>query len=64
MRGMQERLREFGGAMNVECDGSGTCILVSIPVPKHVGSTDVKAALKTAMRAGTLSATAKPRILG
>jgi len=33
MRGTQERLREFDGAMNVEPDGSGTCILVSIPVP-------------------------------
>ena len=62
VRGMQERLREFGGAMNIESDGSGTCILVSIPVPKQAGSTDVKP-LQTVMRLGTLSATAKPRIL-
>ena len=63
VRGMQERMREFGGAMNIESDGSGTCILVSIPVPKRVGSTDVKP-LKTAMRAGTLSASAKPHLIG
>ena len=38
MRGIQERLREFGGAMTIESDGSGTSVLVSVPVPKHVGS--------------------------
>ena len=42
VRGMQDRLREFGGAMDIESNGSGIYILASIPAPKRVGSTDVK----------------------
>jgi signal transduction histidine kinase len=38
IRGMQERLRQFGGAVTIESDDSGTSVLASIPVPKHVGS--------------------------
>ena len=38
VRGMRERLREFGGALNIESDGSGTRVLITIPVPKLAGS--------------------------
>ena len=41
VRGMQERLHEFGGAMSIESNGSGTCVLVSIPVPRQADSTDM-----------------------
>jgi len=37
---MQERLRQFGGEMYVESNGSGTSVLTSIPVPKEVRSAD------------------------
>jgi signal transduction histidine kinase len=40
-RGMQERLRQFGGAMTIESDGSGTCVIANIPVPNEVRSTNV-----------------------
>jgi PAS domain S-box-containing protein len=62
VRGMQERLRQFRGTLKIESDGSGTRVLVTIPIPKKVGSTDVKP-LQTAMQASTLSATAKPASL-
>jgi two-component system, NarL family, sensor kinase len=34
IRGMQERLRQFGGTMNIESGRSGTRISVTIPIPK------------------------------
>jgi PAS domain S-box-containing protein len=40
IRGMQERLRQFGGEMSVESNGSGTSVIVSIPLPKEVRSED------------------------
>ena len=44
-RGMQERLRQFGGAMTIESDGSGTCVIANIPVPNEVRSTNVARAV-------------------
>ena len=35
IRGMQERLRQFGGEMNIESNGSVTSVIVSMPVPKE-----------------------------
>jgi two-component system, NarL family, sensor kinase len=40
IRGMQERLRQFGGELSVESNGSGTSVIVSIPVPKEVPATE------------------------
>ncbi len=34
IRGMQERLRQFEGTMNIESGSSGTRIFVTIPIPK------------------------------
>ena len=34
IRGMQERLRQFEGTMNIESGSSGTHIFVTIPIPK------------------------------
>ncbi len=34
IRGIQERLHQFKGQMNIESDNSGTRILVSIPIPR------------------------------
>jgi two-component system, NarL family, sensor kinase len=36
IRGMQERLRQFGGTMTIESSGSGTRVFASIPLPKEV----------------------------
>ncbi len=36
IRGMRERLREFGGQMQIESSAAGTRIFVSIPLPKAV----------------------------
>jgi PAS domain S-box-containing protein len=44
MRGIQERLRQFGGTATIESDGSGTSVLASVPVPKPVVPVSVKAA--------------------
>ena len=40
-RGMQERLRQFGGAMTIESDGSGTSVAANIPVPNEVRSVNI-----------------------
>ena len=40
IRGMQERLRQFGGDMSIESNGSGTRVVARIPIPKEVRSTD------------------------
>jgi signal transduction histidine kinase len=32
IRGMRERVRQFSGDMSIESDGSGTCVLVTLPV--------------------------------
>ena len=42
IRGMQERLRQFGGVMTVESDGSGTSVSVSIPLPKEIHATEAE----------------------
>jgi signal transduction histidine kinase len=42
MRGMQERLRHFSGVMTIRSNRAGTGILVTIPIPKTVRSTDAK----------------------
>ena len=39
IRGMQERLRQFRGAMKIESNGSGTSVIATIPVVKEVGAT-------------------------
>jgi PAS domain S-box-containing protein len=40
VRGMQERLRQFGGEMSIEVTGSGTRVSASIPLPKDAHSTE------------------------
>ena len=40
IRGMQERLRQFGGELSIESNGSGTSVIASIPVPKEVPATE------------------------
>ncbi|MGC1650902.1 MAG: PAS domain S-box protein [Candidatus Sulfotelmatobacter sp.] len=40
IRGMQERLRQFGGEMNIESNGSGTSVIVTVPVSNVVRATD------------------------
>jgi PAS domain S-box-containing protein len=37
LRGMQERLRQLGGALEVQSDKSGTCVLATLPVPRSGG---------------------------
>jgi signal transduction histidine kinase len=34
---MQERLRQLGGALEVQSDKSGTCVLATLPVPRSGG---------------------------
>ena len=40
IRGMQERLRQFGGEITIESNGSGTSVIASIPVSKEVNLAD------------------------
>jgi len=40
IRGMRERLRQFEGEMKIHSEGSGTKILVTIPLPKGAGEED------------------------
>jgi PAS domain S-box-containing protein len=40
IKGMQERLRQFGGTMTVESNGAGTRVVASLPIPKKVRSAD------------------------
>jgi len=38
--GMRERLRQFGGTMNIESDSSGTRVFATIPLPKAASPED------------------------
>ncbi len=40
IRGIRERIRQFHGEMKIESNGSGTSVIVSIPMPKEAGSVD------------------------
>ena len=41
IRGMQERLRRFGGAIMIDSNGNGTRVFARIPVPKVTQSTEI-----------------------
>jgi signal transduction histidine kinase len=36
IRGMRERLRQFGGELVIESSGAGTTVFVTVPVPKQL----------------------------
>ena len=40
IRGIRERIRQFHGEMKIESNGSGTAVIVSIPMPKEACSAD------------------------
>jgi len=40
IRGIRERIRQFHGEMKIESHGSGTSVIVSIPMPKEARSAD------------------------
>jgi PAS domain S-box-containing protein len=40
LRGIRERIRQFRGEMKIESNGSGTTVVVSIPIPKEAPSAD------------------------
>ncbi len=42
IRGIQERIRHFHGEMKIESNGSGTSVIVSIPIPKEARSADIE----------------------
>lgn len=42
IRGMRERVRQFQGEMKIESNGSGTHILVSLPIPPEVSCSDIQ----------------------
>ncbi len=42
IRGMRERLRQFRGELKIHSDSSGTCVSVSIPIPKESRSPGVE----------------------
>ena len=46
IRGMQERLRQFGGEMRLEATGSGTLVTARLPIPNPVTATDEHSARK------------------
>ncbi len=41
IRGMQERLRRFGGTLTIESNGNGTRLFASLPVPKTTESAEI-----------------------
>jgi PAS domain S-box-containing protein len=40
IRGMRERLRQFGGELMIESNGSGASVIACVPVPNEVPSAD------------------------
>jgi PAS domain S-box-containing protein len=40
IRGIRERIRQFHGEMKIESSGSGTSVIVNIPMPKEARSAD------------------------
>jgi signal transduction histidine kinase len=40
LMGIRERIRPFHGEMKIESNSSGTCVIVSIPIPKELRSAD------------------------
>ncbi len=40
IRGIRERIRQFHGEMKIESSGSGTSVMVSIPMPREARSAD------------------------
>jgi PAS domain S-box-containing protein len=48
IRGIRERLRHFHGEMKIESNGSGTSVIVSIPIPRQARSADIEP-LRTAV---------------
>ena len=40
IRGIRERIRHFHGEMKIESSGSGTSVIVSIPIPRQAHSAD------------------------
>jgi PAS domain S-box-containing protein len=40
--GIRERLRQFGGEMQIESNGSGTTVFAAIPLPKEAGLPDAE----------------------
>ena len=44
IRGMQERLRQFGGEMTIDSTRSDTRVLALVPIPKDVKPTDDESA--------------------
>jgi len=40
IRGIRERIRQFHGEMKIESNGSGSWVIVSIPMPREVPSAD------------------------
>jgi two-component system, NarL family, sensor kinase len=40
IRGIRERIRQFRGEMKIESNGSGTSVMISIPMPKEARSAD------------------------
>jgi PAS domain S-box-containing protein len=40
IRGIRERIRQFHGEMKIESNGSGTSVIVSIPMPKEIRSAE------------------------
>jgi PAS domain S-box-containing protein len=40
--GIRERIRQFHGEMRIESNGSGTCVIVTIPMPKESRSAEAE----------------------
>ena len=53
MMGIQERIRQFHGEMKIESNGSGTSVIVSIPLPKEAAVVDSEPLQAAAVRLGS-----------
>jgi signal transduction histidine kinase len=38
LAGMRERVNELGGRLELDSDGNGTCVRVTLPIPRHAPS--------------------------
>ena len=55
IRGIRERIRQFHGEMTIESSGSGTCVIVSIPLPEEGRSADSRISSGSPIKQGEVA---------
>ena len=55
IRGIRERIRQFHGEMKIESNGSGTSVIVSIPMPKEASVAESEPLVAATVRQGSVT---------